>query len=255
MNNMLRVGSIVVTVLLGWAPHLLAQPVGTFRWQLAPYCNVLTLFVEQGGGGYALTGFDDRCGSAVRAAARGTAHQNPDGTIGLGIAVTRPDGRLLQTSASISLGSFAGTWSDNYGNSGTFIFNPAAPAGPPRAITVRGVYAVNYRAVATGDSSVSPFSFGETLTAAPVAVAANFIKVGQPPTPDCPGSAAFPQAAAGHLCVYEQLGINVAASRCIVRTGTSFSCHFAERYGAGVFTQAIAAGAAGSQGTWAVTIP
>lgn len=40
-----------------------AQPLGTFRWQLQPYCNVLTLNVVQGGV-YTLDGTDDRCGAS-----------------------------------------------------------------------------------------------------------------------------------------------------------------------------------------------
>ena len=45
----------------------LAQPIGTFQWQLQPYCNALTVTVVQSGGVYTLDGFDDQCGAAVRA--------------------------------------------------------------------------------------------------------------------------------------------------------------------------------------------
>ena len=41
-----------------------AQSLGTFRWQLQPYCNVVTLAVTQVGGIYRVEGTDDRCGAA-----------------------------------------------------------------------------------------------------------------------------------------------------------------------------------------------
>jgi hypothetical protein len=70
------------------------QTLGTFRWQLQPYCNVLTLTVTQVGGIYRLEGTDDRCGAASRSSALGTAFLNPDGTIGFGInVVAAPGGR------------------------------------------------------------------------------------------------------------------------------------------------------------------
>lgn len=202
-----------------------------------------------------MTGTDDQCGATVQAAASGTAHQNPNGTISLSIAVTRPDGRLLQTNASVSLPSIAGTWDDNYGNGGTFVFDPAAPAGAPRRITVRGTYAINYQAAGAGHNGISSFSFGDTMTIAPVAPSANFILEGQAATANCPGTSAFPLAAPGHLCVYERTATNVAASRCVARVGTSFNCDAAERYGAAVFVEAVASGNVASQGAWAVTIP
>ena len=36
-----------------------AQNLGTFRWQLQPFCNVVSLAVEQQGAAFQLTGFDD----------------------------------------------------------------------------------------------------------------------------------------------------------------------------------------------------
>ena len=45
-----------------------AQPLGSYRWQLQPYCNVVSLAVTQNGGIYTLDGTDDQCGSAPAAA-------------------------------------------------------------------------------------------------------------------------------------------------------------------------------------------
>ena len=41
-----------------------AHPVGTFNWQLQPYCNVITLTVVQEGGVVHFDGSDDQCGAA-----------------------------------------------------------------------------------------------------------------------------------------------------------------------------------------------
>jgi hypothetical protein len=48
---------LVVTWALGGAAS--AQELGTFRWQLPPHCNVLTMTVEQRGATYRLDGTDD----------------------------------------------------------------------------------------------------------------------------------------------------------------------------------------------------
>jgi hypothetical protein len=58
-----------------------AQPLGAFRWQLQPYCNVLTLGVTKSRDIYTPDGSDDPCGDGTRAPATGTAVLNPDGTI------------------------------------------------------------------------------------------------------------------------------------------------------------------------------
>ena len=109
-----------------------AQTLGQFRWQLQPYCNVVTVTVTQTGGVYTLDGFDDQCGAGQRAPLVGVATPNPDGTIGLGLQiVTVPGGRTVAVDARITLGSLGGPWSDSAGATGTLVFNGAA-AGSPR---------------------------------------------------------------------------------------------------------------------------
>jgi hypothetical protein len=80
-----------------------AQVLGTFSWQLAPYCNVLTMTVEQRGATYRLDGTDDLCGAQVHAAASGTAHLNPNSTVSVAVTVTRPDGIPVQHNLSLVL--------------------------------------------------------------------------------------------------------------------------------------------------------
>lgn len=111
-----------------------AQPVGTFTWQLQPFCNRLTVAVTQQGAVYTLDGFDDQCGAPQRAPLVGLATPNPDGSIGLGFhLVTTPGGRPLSVDARISLATISGTWSDSAGNTGTFTFNGAG-AGSARPL-------------------------------------------------------------------------------------------------------------------------
>src|SRR5262245_22990980 len=81
-----------------------AQPLGTFNWQLQPYCNLLTIAVVQQGGQYQLDGRDDLCGEAQAATLVGLAIQNPDGSIGLGMTiVTSPGGTPVHVYATLSI--------------------------------------------------------------------------------------------------------------------------------------------------------
>lgn len=115
-----------------------AQPVGTFRWQQLPYCNVLTLAVTQAGAIYRLEGFDDQCNGGRRATAVGVAVPNPDGTIGFGLTLVTNNGAAsggspLHLDAAISLTSLGGTWRDSAGRTGAWTFAPAgAGGGSPR---------------------------------------------------------------------------------------------------------------------------
>src|SRR5262245_48450120 len=89
----------------------LAQPMGTFRWQIQPYCNIITLAVVQQGGQYQLDGTDDQCGATQRASVTGLAFQNPDGTIGFGLTiVTAPGGTPVHIDATITIATLGGTW-------------------------------------------------------------------------------------------------------------------------------------------------
>jgi hypothetical protein len=125
---------IVAFVVLVATDSAWAQPVGTFRWQLQPYCNVLSLNVIGEGGNYTLDGTDDLCGAMQKASAVGLAFQNPDGTIGFGLTiVTPPGGEAVHIKATINLVTLGGTWSDENGNTGLFVFTPGAGiAGSPR---------------------------------------------------------------------------------------------------------------------------
>ena len=126
-----HVGLAVAVLLAGLGGRAAAQPVGTFRWQLQPFCNVVTVAITQNGSVYRLEGTDDQCGNGADAASvTGTAFPNADGTIGFGLnIVTTPGGRAVHVDAEITLGTFSGTWRDSAGATGTFALTPAAGSG------------------------------------------------------------------------------------------------------------------------------
>jgi hypothetical protein len=126
--------AVVVTMSLALATPAAAQPLGTFSWQLAPYCNVVTVTVTQIGAQYTLDGYENQCGAAVRAAVVGIAVPNPSGSVTLGFTIVTPPGGLpVHVQTAIDLGSLGGAWSDNQGNTGAFVFTPSGTApGSPR---------------------------------------------------------------------------------------------------------------------------
>jgi hypothetical protein len=137
MQGSLR--SIVMTVVLSAGLGVAsapAQPLGSFSWQLAPYCNIITVNVTQNGAIYTLDGYDDQCGAPERAAVSGTAFLNPTGEVGLGLTiVTTPAGRSVHVDAAVTLATLGGTWVDDQGNAGGLLFSPAgAGTGNPRPL-------------------------------------------------------------------------------------------------------------------------
>jgi hypothetical protein len=233
---------LLVTGALGGTAS--AQVLGIFRWQLAPHCNVLTMTVEQRETTYRLDGTDDLCGAPVHAAASGTAHVNPNGSVSIAVTVTRPDGIPIQHNLSLTLPSLSGTWTDEGGNEGVLIFAPAVPAlGAPKRVTLRGTYAVDYVAGLTGASAIS---FGRQLPSPPIP------HLVTSSTAECPGSSASPEAAPGHLCVYTASSLSAVA--CIVSAAFG-PCGTTSRTGAVVWVQAAFTGRVYHVGTWAVTLP
>jgi hypothetical protein len=242
-----RIGVLACALVLFTATTASAQVIGTFRWQLAPYCNVVTLTVSQVGSAFRLDGDDDLCGAAVHAPATGIANVNASGVVSMGITIVRNDGITVQSAASISLPALTGTWSDDFGNSGTFAFNAPSPSpGTPRRLTLRGNYNVSTPAVPASDTAIS---FGRPLPAAPHAV---FMRLDSPPNANCPGTAAAPEALPGYFCVYEAVTSNIFGGA--ICHGTAHCDGFADRWG-GLLDLVLTDSSlrAYNTGTWAVT--
>lgn len=136
---MIRNGLVLPAIAsLVLASSAAAQPLGTFAWQLQPYCNVVTVTVVQSGAVYTLDGFDDQCGAPQRAPVTGLATPNPDGSVGLGLTiVTVPGGRPVHVDARIAVATLGGPWTDSGGNAGTAVFGATA-AGAPRPLPSAG---------------------------------------------------------------------------------------------------------------------
>ena len=123
--------ALVLSAVVLAVPAAEAQSVGTFRWQLQPYCNVVTVAIFQTGGVYRLEGTDDQCGGGRDlASVQGLAFPNPDGGIGFGMTiVTAPGGAPVHVDAEIALATLSGSWRDSAGATGNFTFSPGASSG------------------------------------------------------------------------------------------------------------------------------
>jgi hypothetical protein len=121
-----------------------AQSLGTYRWQLQPYCNVVSVTVVQQGAQYQIDGTDDQCGAGQRASVTGLAFFNPDGSIGFGLnLVAAPGGLPVHVTATISPATLSGSWQDSAGMIGTFAFNPSVISGNPRPLPRIGLTSID----------------------------------------------------------------------------------------------------------------
>lgn len=109
-----------------------AQVLGTFTWQMQPYCNRITVTLTGTPGGFVASGTDDQCGAPRSAAATGFVAFNADGTLGVSLAVVAPGAIATDVTAIVSPANGHGTWSDSAGNGGTFALGGAVPGLPPR---------------------------------------------------------------------------------------------------------------------------
>lgn len=127
---------VITLVIVGGPAAAFAQTLGTFPWQIAPYCNVVTFTVSVDGAGFRLTGFDNQCGGAQLPAAGAVTPRN-DGQYGLSFYVVTPTGLTSHVTAVLNPASISGPWQDSSGNAGTLAFNPVVPAaGAPRPAPV-----------------------------------------------------------------------------------------------------------------------
>lgn len=134
--------SIVMVLSLAWlaAPTMpaTAQQLGVFRWQLQPFCNIVSLTVTQVGGVYRLEGTDDRCGLPVQASVIGTAFLNPDGSIGMGLNIVESSGEANPLSVRLTLSTLSGLWHDGV-IEGAFTLTPGAGTGGSRRPVNAGI--------------------------------------------------------------------------------------------------------------------
>ena len=120
----------------------------------------------------------------------------------------------------------------------------------PSGKTLRGIYAMGTHASGPSHYISGAISFPFPLASAPTP---HVIGDGQTPPAECPGNEGNPQAAAGHLCVYEASKLNTSGppETCDPTSG----CPSVNRHGVGIQIFAAGAGVFNSSGTWAVTAP
>lgn len=133
--------AIVAALGLALSGTASAQVLGTFPWQMQPYCNVVTLtLTSTPAGGWTLDGSDDQCGATNRASAVGVGVFNGGGNVTLNFSiVTAPSARPVHVSAVVSPATGSGTWTDSAGNAGTFAFFGTTSGLPARPSPASGL--------------------------------------------------------------------------------------------------------------------
>lgn len=119
----------------------------------------------------------------------------------------------------------------------------------PAGATIRGVYGLG------GDEPgwlAQGISFGYTLASEPIP---HYIETGAAAPAECPGSASMPEAAPGHLCLYEGGRLSLTGPLSIADA----EGYYGNTNQSGFFLLALPGQVTGSNpltsGTWAVTAP
>lgn len=146
-SRIVALAVIALTALM--ATPAAAQTIGTFRWQLLPYCNVVSITVIQAGSLFQLIGTDDVCGQGQMPLHGSAVAAGSDVRMGFSIAI--PGGRTSQVTSTVSLGTLAGDWDDESANGGSFAFLAGAPTP---GLTLRPIPGIGRtRATYRGDGS------------------------------------------------------------------------------------------------------
>jgi len=128
------------------------------------------------------------------------------------------------------------------------------PPGPfvdtlPSGKSLKGAYAmIGHGTGRTGEG----ISFGIPLSSAPTA---HYIDVGEQPPSQCPGTAAAPAAAPGHLCIYEAQNVGPVNVPSFEDPITSATGSTTRSFGIAVVGNSGTAGDYRATGSWAVTAP
>lgn len=116
------------------------------------------------------------------------------------------------------------------------------------ASTQRGSYFISAEATGAGVEDGTQISFRHHFPAPPTT---HFIAAGAATPAGCTGSSASPGALPGHLCVFEDGGINQTGQG--MCSNVNVSCPGASRFGSSLYIFSVGAGRYQSWGTWAAT--
>lgn len=115
----------------------------------------------------------------------------------------------------------------------------------PYPSLLRGTFSVVGPATAASQEFSNSVSFGVQFPAAPTA---HFINAGAVPPAGCSGTPTAPNASPGHLCVFEQVGVNVSGRNVFGVAGIPGTV---SPFGFNTYIISAAAGTVYSYGSWA----
>ncbi|SEB54411.1 hypothetical protein SAMN04489844_0469 [Nocardioides exalbidus] len=165
--------------------------------------------------------------AAAAAAAQNAANSATDGKLGSYYKKTESDAKYAPA-----------------GSSYTKAESDAKYAPAPKLI--RGTFQLGGQAASSSDNFRTGISFGTTFSAPPTV---HYINDGAATPAGCLGNAANPDAEPGNLCVFENGSGNLSTRG--ICSGVANTCGAADRFGAGIYVYAAAAGSSFALGTWA----
>jgi hypothetical protein len=115
------VAMLAALALLGRPAPAGADTPGTFRWQLSPMCNVLTLTASGITPGFSMSGALDTCGGELIFPVFGAAVARGNGTVGIGLTVVFPTTNTTTLHMVVDPSTGAGTWLNAFGQSGDLL--------------------------------------------------------------------------------------------------------------------------------------
>lgn len=117
----------------------------------------------------------------------------------------------------------------------------------PAQALYRGTIMLQGNSTVSGPGQATGVSFGATFATAPTP---HYIKIGDAIPAGCSGTAAAPNAAPGHFCVFETEAVGVGANRGICRGGPA-SCGVTDPFGAGIYATTAGSGVWEVLASWA----
>lgn len=116
--------------------------IGTFHWQLQPFCSTLSLTVIQEAGQYRVQGTEACAPNDLSRSVYGTAILDQAGWVYLSLTAPRLQSSFEGTAiyARLQLATLAGAWQDDGGRSGTLMPVPGPIAGTNRRAEVGNAF-------------------------------------------------------------------------------------------------------------------
>jgi hypothetical protein len=116
--------------------------IGTFHWQLQPFCSTLSLTVIQEAGQYRVQGTEACAPNDLSRSVYGTAILDHAGWVYLSLTTPRLQNSFEGTAiyARLQLATLAGAWQDDGGRSGTLMPVPGPIAGTNRRAEVGNAF-------------------------------------------------------------------------------------------------------------------